>query len=55
MRHITQSEAVCQMQETRNSTHRINRFICGHTQQFLDSGFGKTVNQDFDILHTIDT
>ena len=55
MRYMTQAEAICQMQEARNSTRHINRFICGHTQQFLDRGFGKTKNPDFDMLHTIDT
>lgn len=54
MRHITKSEAISQMQEARNSTHRIDRIVCGHTQQYLDSGFGKTINHDFEMLYALD-
>lgn len=55
MQLIEQTNGIPALQPRRESTHRLHRSGRNGTQEYLERGFGKSPNTDYEPLHYQDT
>ena len=55
MHYAQQSECISHVQSHCNSTHKKTYQAHGHSMEVWQTGFGKSINTDFEPLHHLDT